>query len=117
MSDTPAEQSLREQVTQLLSDDYACTRVWEAWQYGTMTQDDFMPLTETERVDEIIALIESHTSKVCQQKEREARIDELQRVDTRRHYGKDYQDSLDELDEYKDARIAQLEAAINKEKE
>jgi len=25
---------------------YACTRVWQAWQVGTMTQDDFIPLDE-----------------------------------------------------------------------
>lgn len=37
-----------------------------------------------------------------------ARWDELNRVNTRRHYGKDYQDSLDELDEYKDKRLAEL---------
>jgi len=31
----------------------ACSRVWEAWQYGTMTQDDFTPaIEETEWVDE-----------------------------------------------------------------
>ena len=26
----------------ILQDHYACTRVWEAWSYGTMTQDDFV---------------------------------------------------------------------------
>ena len=40
------------------------------------------------------------------------RVEELERLDTRRHYGKDYQESLDELDEYKAARIATLEAQI-----
>lgn len=42
----------------MLSDDFACTRVWESWQFGTMTQDDFVPLNETERVDELLALIQ-----------------------------------------------------------
>jgi len=37
------------------------------------------------------------------------RIDELKRIDTRRHYGKDYEESLDELDDYVDNRTAQLE--------
>lgn len=40
--------------------------------------------------------------------ENRARIDELERLDTGRHYGKDYQESLDELDGYKDARLAEL---------
>ena len=31
---------------------YDCTRVWEAWSYGTMTQDDFVPVTE--RLDDIL---------------------------------------------------------------
>ena len=30
---------------------YDCTRVWEAWSVGTMTQDDFVPVSE--RLDEI----------------------------------------------------------------
>gem|GEM_PF-5528441 len=32
---------------------YACTRVWEAWQVGTMTEDDFIPASEIEMADEI----------------------------------------------------------------
>jgi hypothetical protein len=27
---------------------YSCTRVWEAWQYGTMQQEDFAPAWEDE---------------------------------------------------------------------
>ena len=46
--------------------------------------------------------------KLIAQKQQEARIDELERLNTGRHYGKDYQDSLDELDEYKSARLAAL---------
>lgn len=34
-----------------LSCAYDCTRVWEAWSVGTMSQDDFEPITE--RLDEI----------------------------------------------------------------
>jgi hypothetical protein len=32
---------------------YACTRVWEAWGVGTMTEDDFVPLSECEFTDEL----------------------------------------------------------------
>jgi hypothetical protein len=62
-----------------------------------MTQVDFTTLNELTRVDEIHALIESHTSKVCQQKEREARLMSCNRVDTRRHYVKD--ESVTAIDE------------------
>lgn len=48
---------LRDIITNLLADDYACTRVWEAWYYGTMTQADFVLLSETERVDEIMSAV------------------------------------------------------------
>lgn len=50
---------IRDEIAELLSDDYACTRAWEAWQYGTMTQDDFVPLADTVRVDELAHLIEN----------------------------------------------------------
>ena len=29
---------------------FTCSRVWEAWQYGTMTQDDFSPAWENEEL-------------------------------------------------------------------
>lgn len=33
---------------------YDCTRVWEAWSYGTMSQDDFVPIVDdAERIAEI----------------------------------------------------------------
>lgn len=34
---------------------YDCTRVWEAWSIGTMSQDDFEPVTD--RLDEIVDAI------------------------------------------------------------
>jgi hypothetical protein len=39
----------------ILGGEYACTRVWEAWQVGTMTQDDFTPMAETEIVGDLLA--------------------------------------------------------------
>lgn len=30
-------------VKDILQDFYCCTRVWEAWQVGTMTEEDFIP--------------------------------------------------------------------------
>ena len=34
---------------------YLCGRVWEAWSYGTMTEDDFTPAVEDDEfVDEMV---------------------------------------------------------------
>lgn len=54
------QQTVVDAIKELIADDYACTRVWEAWQVGTMTQEDFMALSETERAEEIYGLIEEH---------------------------------------------------------
>ena len=56
-------------------------------------------------VDDIMRLILTDRKK----HELQARIDELTKLDTRRHYGKDYQESLDELDDYKEDRIEALQ--------
>lgn len=49
-------EALRKALGSVLSEDTLdCTRVWEAWHYGTMTEDDFVPVME--RSDEIIAAI------------------------------------------------------------
>jgi hypothetical protein len=46
-----------EQIADLVRDHltsvYVCTRVWNAWQVGTMTEDDFIPASEIEMADEI----------------------------------------------------------------
>ena len=44
-------------VRDYLGDIFACTRVWEAWQVGTMTQNDFTPADETELADEIATAV------------------------------------------------------------
>ena len=60
---TLEDTELRNRVVKMLSGDYACNRVWGAWQVGTMTQEDFEPLEETERVDELMNLITLHTQR------------------------------------------------------
>jgi hypothetical protein len=59
-----SDEELHEKVSELLRGDYACNRVWEAWQVGTMTVDDFQPLEETVRTDEIVSLIQSEITAV-----------------------------------------------------
>jgi hypothetical protein len=35
---------------QILSNLWYCTRVWSAWSYNTMTQDDFIPANEDDDI-------------------------------------------------------------------
>lgn len=55
LSALPSTEGLRdalvERLRSELSDSYDCTRVWEAWSVGTMTEDDFAPVTD--RIEEI----------------------------------------------------------------
>jgi hypothetical protein len=69
---------LRERIANALQDDvYACTRVWEAWQVGTMTADDFTPAWENEDVlDNIIAALGDTVSVA----EHERLVDEAEAV-------------------------------------
>lgn len=39
----------------LLGDTYICTRVWEAWEVGTMTEEDFTPADTPDVRAELIA--------------------------------------------------------------
>lgn len=43
---------------------YDCTRVWEAWSVGTMSEDDFVPVTE--RLDDIVSTVLSAIESALQ---------------------------------------------------
>ena len=53
--------ALIDAITQGLHGTWHCTRVWEAWHVGTMSQDDFEPVDEsetpTEIADAVLALL------------------------------------------------------------
>lgn len=61
--------TLREKFADALQDDtFTCGRVWEAWQYGTMTQDDFAPAWESDEVlDNLIDVVRSSTPHMIDQ--------------------------------------------------
>ena len=42
------DEELREAFAQNLGGTYVCTRVWIAWSYGTMSEDDFYPASESD---------------------------------------------------------------------
>ena len=49
------EKMLIEVLRSHLGDTYCCSRVWTAWQYNTMTEDDFSPVNEDEELLEGMA--------------------------------------------------------------
>lgn len=63
-------------VAEQLTGDYACTRVWGAWQVDTMTQDDFQPLEETVRAEEITDAV----MQIVESDKRTAVIEELRHI-------------------------------------
>jgi hypothetical protein len=46
------DKNIAEIIENNMNDVYACTRVWSAWSYNTMSLDDFLPFKED---DELIA--------------------------------------------------------------
>tara|TARA_R110000851_G_scaffold272877_1_gene425589 strand:- start:46 stop:495 length:450 start_codon:yes stop_codon:yes gene_type:complete len=47
-------EQVKEAISEALGDAYDCTRVWSAWSHGTMTDDDFTPVSDDEeRLSEI----------------------------------------------------------------
>lgn len=63
MVDVKLREKLEDILTSNLGDAYFCQRVWSAWDVGTMTQDDFEEVNNSENindmVDEIIMLFTS----------------------------------------------------------
>jgi hypothetical protein len=49
--------ALTDKIAEALGGTYHCTRVWEAWSYGTMTQDDFCDVGESETPGEIADMV------------------------------------------------------------
>lgn len=52
-----ARERVREALVEAIGGDaYDCTRVWEAWSVGTMTDDDFEPIiSNDERMEELVS--------------------------------------------------------------
>jgi hypothetical protein len=46
-------EALTDKIANMLSLTYHCTRVWSAWNVGTMSQDDFEPVDESDTPSEI----------------------------------------------------------------
>ena len=58
MSTQNERELARYRLAQALGDAYDCNRVWEAWSYGTMSQDDFSMVAEDDdRLYEIVEAV------------------------------------------------------------
>jgi len=53
----PTKDELVDKIAEALSCTYHCTRVWSAWQVGTMTVDDFSPVDDSDLPHEIADMI------------------------------------------------------------
>lgn len=66
--------AMLENEIQKWEDIFYCTRVWDAWNYGTMTRNDFETFSETECFDEImekVRTLEESSQKKAKEEERE----------------------------------------------
>lgn len=69
--------AMLENEIQKWEDIFYCTRVWDAWNYGTMTRNDFETFSETECFDEImekVRTLEESSQKKAKEEERERTI-------------------------------------------
>jgi hypothetical protein len=59
----PSREGLADLFAELLTDVYHCTRVWSAWGFGTMSEDDFEPVdcsdTPIELADAVLAKLKA----------------------------------------------------------
>ena len=51
------DEELREAFAQNLGGTYVCTRVWSAWSYGAMSEDDFYPASESDDLLDSLVLV------------------------------------------------------------
>lgn len=66
ISDDDKERAM-EAVSEVLGDAYFCTRVWAAWSYRTMSENDFTPVNDSastlaEIVDAVLMSIKPDSS-------------------------------------------------------
>lgn len=74
--------ALTDMIASALGDTYHCTRVWEAWSVGTMGEDDFEPVSESDTPREIAEEVMKMAEGMAPPRDTEALIAEhMQLVD------------------------------------
>lgn len=59
--------ALKDALAEALTSVYVCGRVWEAWQYGTMSESDFQPAAECDEVlDSLVEAVTKATPPAAQ---------------------------------------------------
>lgn len=75
----PDVDAMADKIAECLHGTYHCNRVWEAWHVGTMSQDDFEPVDESETpreiAEEIVALLASTPAPAQQEPNAVAYLD------------------------------------------
>lgn len=79
MADSKVEADIRHRIWDALSGLYTCDRVWSAWQYGTMREDDFAPAEDDEDVIDnfeqmILELLEKERKEIFERIEKAANV-------------------------------------------
>lgn len=85
--------AMLENEIQKWEDIFYCTRVWDAWNYGTMTRNDFETFSETECFDEImekVRTLEESSQKKAKEEERDRIIGILEDMLIMRWLENDY---------------------------
>jgi len=76
-------EDLKKEISDYLGDTtYNCTRVWSAWEYGTMSRDDFkLAQDDDDFMDSLVGIFEKFLSQARQESRREGRLEGLREMD------------------------------------
>ena len=119
-------EGIEEKIIHICKGNYSCGRVWTAWQYGTMTQEDFAPLEESEEfISEVMDLLKSEIDTAKQQGREEVKkqidktIDQLNWHEYWHEYGNDDMNTAKQqtIDMFKFILLANLDKLHSQTKE
>ncbi|QLB38272.1 hypothetical protein phiGT1_60 [Sulfitobacter phage phiGT1] len=103
--DTQTVERVKAAIAEALGDAYDCTRVWEAWSVGTMTENDFFLVSDDgDRLDDL-----ARAAIAAMQPDDAAQIRQCKRMIEAGANPQDMRD-LGFAQEHIDAAIAELEA-------
>jgi len=75
---TLTQGALDDRIAYFLQDLYACTRAWEAWQVGTMTEDDFvLAVEDVDIVDDLRTLVSAENALAAENESLKAELEQL----------------------------------------
>lgn len=81
----PTIEELTEKIASMLHGTYHCSRVWEAWNVGTMSEEDFGQVDESDTPAEIAAEIHAMLAAAPEAPAQASAVDEHDRKDAERY--------------------------------